>query len=279
MTVCVAAICGNEDTPSGAIVTASDRMVSWGFSSSEPALKLAKIAPTWFAMIAGEDITTGVEGVIRSTRQTINALGGSPTLDQLEATLSGAWRDEQNKLAEAAVLNPFRMTVTEFMRDGRKKLGMSKFLDTAMQVQEASRLRCQLLVCGFDAKTMPALLVCEDGQPPRDYTRADAVAIGSGHTAALASLAFHDYTRETTIESAIYHVCAAKFMAEKSLGVGKATIVLCMADDGRPRWIFKRHIDFIRALWERSGKPRTPESSEIVDVVAPILESQKWLDP
>src|SRR3954469_11739346 len=87
MTVCVAAICDGGTGPSSAIVTASDRLLTWGsFSTSETAMKATRIAPRWLTMIAGEDITLGVEDVIRHTRATLDVYEGEhPNILQVQA--------------------------------------------------------------------------------------------------------------------------------------------------------------------------------------------------
>ena len=194
MSVCIAAVCQSEAGPSSVIVTASDRLLTWGnYSSSESALKAARIAPRWMTMIAGDDVTRGVEDVIRAARATLRVYDDTPpNILEVQAALIGAWRDTQNRLGENAVLNPFRATVDEFRRRGREQFGDAKFAELAERLQHESRLECQLLACGFDANKIPSLLVCEDDVLCRDFTRADFVAIGTGHTTAIANLAFHE---------------------------------------------------------------------------------------
>jgi 20S proteasome alpha/beta subunit len=272
MTVCVGAICR------GGIVTASDRLLTWGYSASETALKAARIAPRWMTMMAGDDISM-VDDVIRNTRETLAVIGDDPTISQVQAALFGAWRDAQNKLAEAKVLNAYRLTVPQFLNVGRQKFGESHFVTLANEIAVASTLGCQLLVAGFNGKDVPNLFVTEDGAL-RDRTRADCAAIGSGHTAALASLSVDSYTRECGWARAVYSVCAAKFMAEASRapGIGKTTIVLCMLPSGRTKWIFKRQIEIIRKLWEEQGRPRVPPEKLVVETIGQILKQQDWTD-
>ena len=86
------------------------------------------------------------------------------------------------------------------------------------------------------------------------------------------------YTRDSDMESAIYQVCAAKFMAERAPGVGKHTLVLCLRDDGQTKWIFKTHIQQIRDFWEKHGRPKVPAKSAINEVVKPITEHQRWTE-
>jgi hypothetical protein len=269
MSVCIAAICEH----STAIVTVSDRLASWGTdTSSEGAvLKAARLAPTWLTMIAGDDITSGVEDVIRSVRATLHAYGGAVSSEQVQGTLAGAWRDAQNRLAETAVLNPFRMTINQFMQVGRAQFGEAKFIELVGSIQAESKLRCQLLACGFDENKIPSLLACDDASGCHDFTRAGYLAIGSGQSSALASLAFNGYRRETNLSTAIYQACSAKFMSERALGVGHQTLVVCLREDGSTCWIFGRGLDRIRKLWESEGRPRVPAEEKIVEAVAPLI--------
>jgi hypothetical protein len=277
MTVCVAAICDGGTGPSSAIVTASDRLLTWGYSSSETALKAARLAPTWLTMIAGDDVTAGVEDVIRDARLALAEYAeDSPGIVEVQGAILGAWRNVQTHKAEIAVLNPFGLGMSEFTQTGRKRFGTATFLEMAERMRVVSKVDAQLLVCGFDNNQVPALLVCEDDVGCRDYTRADFVAIGSGHTSAIANLAFHGYTRECGIESAVYQVCAAKFMAERAPGVGSNTLVLCLRDDGTTKWIFKSHLQMIRDFWAEHGRPRNPTNDRVAATITPILEQQKW---
>ncbi|MBA2303174.1 MAG: hypothetical protein H0W08_11125 [Acidobacteria bacterium] len=156
-------------------------------------------------MIAGDDVTRGVESVIRDTRATLAVYDNTPpNVPEVQAVLVGAWRDTQNRIGQNLVLNPFRATVDEFRKRGRQQFGDAKFAELAERLQHESRLECQLLACGFDANKIPALLVCDDEFLCRDFTRADFVAIGTGHTTAIANMAFHEYTREVDVESAMY---------------------------------------------------------------------------
>ena len=125
MTVCVAAICEESKT----IVTASDRLLSWGHTSSDTVLKLVRIHhPYWIAMIAGNDITH-MEEVTLTARQALEVrLNTPPSVSDVMAVLRAAWRDVQNQVGAAAVLNPFKMDVPAFVKDGLKKFGESKFL-------------------------------------------------------------------------------------------------------------------------------------------------------
>jgi hypothetical protein len=274
MTVCIAAACETSKT----LVMASDRLLSWGHTSSDTVLKFVRLhSPYWIVMMAGDDLTKAEE-VVADARKALSTHKKSLTVAQVRSALRGAWRNAQNEIGAAAILNPFRLDVPTFVRDGKKRFGEAKFFDLAGQLQHASKVECVLLACGFDNTKRPVLLVCDDEAGCRDFSRASYVAIGSGQSQALASLAFHDYDSMCSLEQAIYHVCVAKFMAEKSIGVGKDTMVLCMNQAGQTKWIFKSAITYIRALWEQDGRPRIPPAEKISTTISPILSQLKWED-
>jgi hypothetical protein len=273
MTVCIGAICDKSST----IVTASDRLVTWGTSSSDVTLKAARLAPTWISMLAGADITTGAEEVIRDVRATLAVYGAAPKLAEVQSAVLGAWRDVKNRIGRSAVLDPFRLEVNEFIRIGRERFGDVKFLELVGELQAKSRLNFELAAFGFDERTIPALLTFDD-EGFQDFTRGGYIAIGSGNASAMASLAFHEYKRECSLNAAIYQVCAAKFMAEKADGVGPATMVTCLREDGRTCWLFGVAIDRIRKLWEQRTRPRLPGVTEIDKVIVPIIEELGWRD-
>lgn len=278
MTVCIAAACNTSRT----IVTVSDRMAVWGqgeTTADNVLLKLVRVHhPNWIAMIAGDDITIGVENVIRHAADTLLAYERPPSTLEVQAALIGAWRDEQNRVGQTMVLNPFRLTVEQFVRDGRQIFGGAKFSELATDLSIASKLKCQLLVCGFDENKMPALLVCDDDFGCRDYSRGGYVAIGSGQSQAFNSLSFHEYDTMCDLGQAIYRVCAAKFMAEKSVGVGRETVVMCLREDGKTKLMFKRAIEPIRKLWEEEGRPRLPSEEHINARIGSIESQLPWID-
>jgi hypothetical protein len=232
-------------------------------------------------MVAGDDITVGAEDVIREAHDTLAAYGSenNPTLLQVKSALLGAWRETQNRVGAAAVLNPLGLTLPVFLKTGRDKLGDVLFLDLARQLEIASRLQCQLLVSGFDDRGHAHFLALDDDAGCRDFTRNGFLSIGSGHTSALASLAFHDYDPTCAIELAIYQVCAAKFMSERAPGVGKKTHVFLQHGDGSQHWVAPESIAAIRALWEKSGCPKTPDTREIVSVTDENVKANTWLMP
>jgi len=106
-------------------------------------------------------------------------------------------------------------------------------------------------------------------------------AIGSGQFGALGSLFFHSYNKKFPLEETIYHVAAAKFMAEESSDVGKMTSLLIIEWDvpgvvlnieGAVRVRELVNIEDVKQIWQTDGKPRIPSS--LSERMKAIMEKQ-----
>lgn len=274
MTCCIAAACDHNRI----IVTASDTRVSYGFASTDEILKLVRIQyPYWLGMIAGDDISVGAETVTRLIADTLAAYDAEPpTAVQVRAAIVGAWRDVQNQLGQAATLNALRMDVQTFREKGRDQLGDEVFFKLLVQLQATSRLHCDLLAVGFDEQKIPTLFVCNDEYPAcADVSRNGYTAIGSGHTLAMAMLSLQNYSVSADLRSAIYQVCAAKFIAEKADGVGERTVVMCIDTDGKTCVIQGEPIKELKAIWEKHGQPRNP-GLDLLRCLGPSVANDRW---
>ena len=122
MTCCIAAACESNRL----IASVSDTRLSYGFASSEEFFKMVRLQHAfWMGMIAGEDVALAPESVTRQIAQTLAAYKpDSPTALQVRAAIIGAWRDVQNQVGQASVLNHIAMDVRKFHADGRDELGV-----------------------------------------------------------------------------------------------------------------------------------------------------------
>lgn len=273
MTCCVAAAAAHDTV----IVAASDSLASWGHTSLEGMLKMVRIQhPFWLAMLAGDDISIGVESVTRNAAATLAAYDSPPTVLQVRGALLGAWRDVQNEVGTALVLNAFRTDAVSFRKNGRKEFGDAKFIELAGELQRASRLGCSLLAYGFDEQKIPTLLVCEDDTGCRDFSRVGYIAIGSGGPTAIGMLAMQNYQTSCNLNTAIYQVCCAKFAAEKATDVGRKTLVVCLRRDGRTCFVSDKSLDPIRQLWEQHGRPRPVDADVLGTHIAPLVAASQW---
>jgi hypothetical protein len=103
-------------------------------------------------------------------------------------------------------------------------------------------------------------------------------ACGSGKYVAHSILSFFSYEPHMTLAEAVYYVAAAKFMSEKTEGVGPNTVLRVAKRLGQGEWrgyfIQPDEVEQIRRLWKRSSAPRMPHVAENV-VVSIIGKHQK----
>jgi hypothetical protein len=112
-------------------------------------------------------------------------------------------------------------------------------------------------VFGFDRNRAPHLFKVSERGVTEDRRSIGFVAIGSGGAAADHHMMFHEYKTSLPLRTAMYHVCAAKFFAERA-SLGEATHVVCLMNDGRLLTTDER---VIREIWDTKGKPRIPDGA------------------
>jgi hypothetical protein len=260
MTVCVAALCNAEHV----IVTASDSMMAWGPSmTAETSLKYEMVHPRWGCMLAGDDITPA-EPIIRLTRQRL-VEHQVPSVSQVEEAIRTSWRTVKNQIAETHVLSPYGITIDTFVRDGRNIFGDAAFADMCSEIARASELSCELLFYGFGRSDRGHLLHVVHPGEPVDFQRLGFAAIGSGRDSAMASLMWEPAHRSFAgTTDGTYRVCAAKFMAETAMGVGRDTIVIGIRADNSKFLLRDSDVSQIRELWETEGRPRIPKPHRLI---------------
>jgi 20S proteasome alpha/beta subunit len=272
VTVCIAAI---SDT-SGMIVTASDRMVSYGFTSAETAMKVTRIHdPFWVTMLAGDDIGRA-ETVVRLVRANLKGYE-KPSVVELLTALDDACTRAKNQVAEAAVLSPLGLDLKTFYDSGRDKLGDAIFTHLFSDIQTHSRLGIELLVLGYDEYSLPALLKYDDVSGWREVTRVGFAAIGSGSISAESSLSFHKYNTTCPTSDAVYRVTTAKFMSERADGVGIETFVMCLNPNGETCFLISGDVDaHIRNIWNEIGRPRLPKLDDVKAAIGPLVSKERF---
>jgi hypothetical protein len=259
MTVCVAAIAGGGSE----IIAASDSMMSWGASiTSDTSMKFDRLHPRWGSLIAGDDVTP-VEGILRNFSSAI-AQSDVPTLSEVENAIRMSWRAVANERAIGHVLSPYNLDLEIFIQDGREMFGDIGFAEMRGAIERTRELSCQILIYGFDELSRGTLLVVAHPGEPINLSRLGFAAIGSGAESAIASLMWNPPHRTFhNTHSAIYRVCAAKFMAETALGVGKSTNVVGINSDGKALVLSQAETATTRQLWEAEGMPKIPSHGHI----------------
>lgn len=255
MTVCIAVIADNGET----IVTASDRMVSRDDTSAELLLKARWVHRQWATLFAGEDITQ-FRPIVQEVATVLES-HSAVSLALAEQTFTEKYRERLKRECEARVLSVYGLDRDTFVKNGLRTFGEAAFSDLRYRL-ETTRLGADFLVYGFDTGGNPHLFTVVHPGVASHYTDIGCWAIGSGAQTATSSLFFHRYFIRHSCRSAIYEVCAAKFMAESAMGVGKDTAVIALRRDGSTAFLNISDVQAIRSLWEREGQPRLPTISD-----------------
>ena len=242
MTVCVAAYCSQAN----AWVGATDFLLSVGDMAAEGlTFKMDAIGDNWIAMSAGNDMSPleNIIGVVRDRAR------NDDSLTNVVAAFREAYRAEIIQKIETDLLSRFNMDIGEFKRDGNNIFGPEIFSRMTYQIQE-TELDLAFLVVGFDRDNERIFKVTTPGKITF-YDSAGFWAIGSGETAALATL----FSCQTPIifkslPEVIAKVAKAKFSAERVPGVGRNTSIFILKKNTSRILIHNDKLEELREKWE-----------------------------
>jgi len=135
------------------------------------------------------------------------------------------------------------------------------------------------ILAGFDKEGNAHIRFTNCLIPPQDYDVTGFWAVGSGAHSAIGSLCHAEehlgFSRFCSAEVSVYHVLAAKFMAESATDVGKETFVVALkarVTDGKKYLRFLSYwdgLEYVREQWEKHGAPRVP--SDITEAISALL--------
>jgi hypothetical protein len=280
MTVCIAAIAGEH------IVTASDMMICGGTISTDGnTLKQWSLGDDWAVMVAGNDISHAIPIIERAR---VYLKKSEDTLESVRSCVKRAFQERVLEVTTDRVLSNFDLDMPTFKRDGKKIFNAGTFAILCNEIRAVSLASLQFLVYGFGSDGTPHIFTvcepCEDAAWDVPGFR----AIGSGEYAAESILYFFNQSPKKTFEETIFNVFAAKFMAERAIGVGRDT-----------HWSIRKRgcgsftwesvppielIQIIRSEWEGGGSPQIPPNA-IENIKAlnirchPRFTSAAQLDP
>jgi 20S proteasome alpha/beta subunit len=262
MTVCIAGLFSKH------IVTIYDSKISLpNFSGDYLMQKADPIHPNWVAMVAGEDITAAVPIWNRVRKKLgFEVSTGAPkpeekSLEEVVRAFIASFQEYRKQEIEDRFLTQHNLTVERFTNEGKKLLGISLFTNVWNQTT-SFEVKCNFLVAGFDKQKGAHLFTIEDPGIYANYDSPGFWAIGSGQEQALSSIFSAEVSANPTFETLMYDLCAAKFMAESTDGVGKATNVLVHEFGQHPKFYDDTAMEKLREIWEKEGKPRRPAKAE-----------------
>jgi hypothetical protein len=275
VTVCVGAIADIGDS----IVAISDSMLSidqrGGFSMTADNniwMKGGGIHTDWIALYSGS-VSLPVP-IILETRA---ALAGGPRslLEVADAFRSSYIRHLARHVADEVLAPGF--DVESFYEDGLEKLGEMGFTEKRrdFEYRMQSDPALEFLVFGFDGSGRAHIFTVSNPGVITYHDNEGFWAIGSGQQIAITALMFHQYNQLCPMPWSIYHVCEAKFMAEKAPGVGKESFVIVMNQKSGFRWYPASHVAAIRDVWEKFGRPSRP--AQAVNLIEAVIKQHKEL--
>jgi hypothetical protein len=254
MTVCIAAMAHKY------IVAVSDMMLS-GFvlGSDGSCVKQEAVSKGWTAMMSGNDISHAVPIVTRASEY----LEGKPsTLENARSCFKRAFQQRLTEVATDRVLGRFGLDMKAFLKDGRRLFDAGTFTALCNEIRSVDLADLSFLVYGFDDSQAPHIFVVQGTGEDVVYDKVGFAAIGSGMYAADSLLHYLNQSRGRTLRETIANALVAKFLAERSGGVGHETH-LFVSEHGSVAFSHKPgYVEEIRNEWEACGAPRIPQRVE-----------------
>jgi hypothetical protein len=276
MTVCIAAIGDDHE----AIVSCVDTRISTATTSLDPVVgrKLCGFRG-WTILSSGTVMYA--EALVDAFQDNLGRAQDNdpPTVQRcLEAALIA----ELPRYSAARFLAPYGLDMPTFLSSGNS-FTEERWNELNRQIFEFSdTYDVELLVSGWGG-TQEGFT---DGQHPSgcifsasrygvtSHGDEGFYACGSGNEAAHSMLSFFNQEPRLTLAHTVYHVAAAKFMSERTAGVGPSTLIRIARRTGDGDWrgyfIQPDELRAIRSLWERYGSPRLPRSAEtrVIEILA-----------
>jgi hypothetical protein len=266
MTVCIAAMADNGKR----IVCAADTMIANATSSADSVAGKVLMFRDWTFLMSG---TLSPADLLYDTvkREMGNAADNEHRT--VRRCLEIAHREEMGKWMAGRWLSPYNLDWESYGREHTSRF-TDEYRDelSRKMLQDAdSNYDAEVIVCGWGDSARKN----DNGVPyifsiNRDgvglHRTEGAYACGGGAPAAMASLYFHRHRRSMTLAQVVYYVLAARFMAERTVGVGRDTTMLAVLRreaSEEPWYILPAdQINTIRAEWMRRGAPRMPNGME-----------------
>jgi len=271
MTVCIAAICLNDNNEEH-IVCVSDLKLSKGhYSINLGAIKFHRVHPKWVAMVAG--LYAQKEPIVMSVRDALRSQE-NPMLQEVESAFTSAYQKFGRQLAEESVLSPYGLTIQDFLAR-RADLGDVIYQRLWDDIGK-TKVGCDFLVSGFDGYGAHIFSVSSPSiENPSFVSDADEpgfAAIGSGSYIAESVLYSLEQQPIHKLHATIYNVCAAKFASETATDVGPLTYLKIVNREGQLMKITHQMEADIKDIWE-SNKPLIPKDA--LDLIKKYLNGQE----
>jgi hypothetical protein len=275
MSVCIAGLASDGKD----IAFVSDTKAAFGDFSADRAV--SKGEPLTFGYViqfAGNDVARA-GNVIRRASQKLNETNPDrhrlPPDDVAECVYREC-QAERRRAQEAKVLAKHGYTYDLFTHSGKEICTDSVFYDIHAEL-EATKLSLDFLIGGFDQNGDGHIRFTNSVTPPEDYDSLGFWAIGRGQHNALAYLSHAiehlGLSKRDDPAEVLYHLFAAKFMAESATDVGDDTDAILVSAERKARILYIDGADYIKAQWKKHGAPRVPD--KLFDPISLFLASKE----
>lgn len=245
MTICLAAMCRQEDQP--VAIVAADRMVTMGgfIEFEHPVPKMTQPSPFAVVMVAGDTLVG-----TRMARDVSGALyGTSPRVLDIAQRLSAQYQAMRQEATESQILGPRGLNLASYY-------GAHASLNpqiTMMLDQQMSQfnLGVELLLSGVDDGGAHIFSVHNPGPSELQHDVIGYAAIGSGAIHAIQSMIGFGHSAAAGVPETIFRVYASKRRAEVAPGVGQDTD-LGIISAGGIGWLSDDQLRILATLYEEA---------------------------
>jgi ATP-dependent protease HslVU (ClpYQ) peptidase subunit len=258
MTTCIAVICGGAK----AIVLAADKMLTFGHARAPIANKILTLHKNWRVLYAGNDtapVFPIVDRAVAILKQSTNP--DNPTLLEVAAAMTVAWREERDIRTEAKYLKGrVGWTLKRFFDEGKDHFlpaDVARLTDAI----ESEEFDLELLIVGFDDNKRPAILAMEGEGRSVPEQRPNYWAIGSGAPNALTFLTWRQTSASTPTRAALAHAIEAKSYGELAPEVSDETDLVILLSNGTAIAINEKDIEEV--LFGKIAFPNKPSNIDM----------------
>jgi len=261
------------------LVAISDRQLSYNDVVEAPddaTSKAYSLSKTWGALYSAGNVGP-IPAIMQEVHYELYCSEGAVTEQTVRAAFRRVWWQSVNERVRDRYLAPLGIdSLDEFRRNGLAELGQTEFSRITNLIENFDP-EIQFLVYGFDQdKHVKASHIFEVGKSGQEelFSNRDVQGfgvIGSGMWPALGMLVNTGAGGYRNLKEAVYRLCEAKFVAETASGVGRATTVSVMAQDGRVVVFPDADISAIRSIWEKERKQDVPYDAD--DILEKTLKT------
>ena len=211
MTICISAICKNENKEE-TIVFAVDHMISTGIGEFEHGInKFKKLNQNTVGIIAGNALLMDYF---------LDEDYSDKSYGEIQEIIEEKFQAKRLEVIKKEVLDVFSIDL-DYVKDILKNPISNTFQSMILRNIARTKLNTAILLIGFEDGKAKISEIGDAGVG--SYDQINFHSIGSGSIQAQNTLLFQNHSKECDLKTALYNVYKAKKNAEVMQGVGKKT--------------------------------------------------------